>query len=118
MRHGIKGRKLNRTSAHRKVLLMNLANSLIMHEQIKTTLPKAKELKPFVEKMITFGKKGDLHSRRIVLSILRDQVAVKKLFDEVAPAFKERNGGYTRVLKNGFRTGDNAPMAVIQFVER
>ncbi len=116
MRHGIKGRKLNRSSAHRKALLMNLSNSLIKHGRIKTTLPKAKELKPFVEKMITLGKKGDLNSRRILASILRDSEAVMKVFSELAENFKERHGGYTRIMKYGYRFGDNAPMAIIEFV--
>jgi large subunit ribosomal protein L17 len=110
-------RKLNRTTEHRKVLFMNLSNALLTHEQIKTTLPKAKELRPFVEKMITLGKRGDLNSRRIAISILRDEAVVRKLFDVLAPKFKDRNGGYTRIMKNGFRFGDKAPMAVIQFVE-
>jgi large subunit ribosomal protein L17 len=96
---------------------MNLSNGLIAHEQIKTTLPKAKELRPFVEKMITLGKKGDLNSRRLAAAILRDNDAVKKLFDVLSVRFKDRNGGYTRIMKYGFRAGDNAPMAVIQFVE-
>lgn len=117
MRHGMHHRKLNRSMAHRKALFMNMSNSLIKHEQINTTLPKAKELKPFIEKLITFGKKGDLNSKRIVHSILQDEEAVKKLFDVLASRFKDRNGGYTRVIKNGFRSGDIASMAIIQFVE-
>ena len=117
MRHGMRHRKLNRTSAHRKALLMNLSNSLIKCERIKTTLPKAKELKSFVEKMITYGKRGDLNSRRIAISILQDEEVVAKLFGAVAERFKDRNGGYTRIMKYGFRTGDNAPMAIIEFVE-
>ncbi len=118
MRHNMKGRKLNRTSAHRKALFMNMANALIKHEQIQTTLPKAKELKPFVEKLITLGKRGDLHSRRQALSTLQDKDMVSKLFSTVAERYKERNGGYTRVLKAGFRYGDNAPMAIIELVDR
>ena len=117
MRHGMRHRKLNRTSSSRKSLFMNLSNSLIQHERIKTTLPKAKELRPIVEKMITLAKKGDLNSRRIALAFLRDQEVVSKLFSSVAEKFRERNGGYTRIMKYGFRTGDNAPMAIIEFVE-
>lgn len=117
MRHGMRHRKLNRTSAHRKALFMNLSNSLIKCERIKTTLPKAKELKSFVEKMITLGKRGDLNSRRIAISTLHDEEVVAKLFGAVAERFKDRNGGYTRIMKYGFRTGDNAPMAIIEFVE-
>lgn len=117
MRHGMRHRKLNRTSAHRKALLMNLSNSLIKSERIKTTLPKAKELRSFVEKMITLGKRGDLNSRRIAISILHDEEVVAKLFSVVAERFKDRNGGYTRIMKYGFRSGDNAPMAIIEFVE-
>lgn len=118
MRHGVKGRKLNRKSAHRKALFMNLCNALIKHEQIKTTLPKAKELKRFAEKIITLGKKGTLHSKRQAISILQDETMVKKLFDVLAVRYKDRNGGYTRVLKYGFRKGDVAPMAIIEFVDR
>ena len=117
MRHGMRHRKLNRTSAHRKALFMNLSNALISSERIKTTLPKAKELRSFVEKMITLGKKGDLNSRRIAISILKNEVVVTKLFGTLAERFKERNGGYTRIMKYGFRAGDNAPMAIIEFVE-
>jgi large subunit ribosomal protein L17 len=113
----MKHRKLNRTSAHRKALFMNLSNSLIKEERIKTTLPKAKELRPFVEKMITLGKKGDLSSRRIAISILRNEEIVAKLFNVIAKKFKDRNGGYVRILKYGFRTGDTAPMALVEFVE-
>lgn len=118
MRHHIKGRKLNRTSAHRKALFMNLAQALIKHEQIKTTLPKAKELRPFVEKLVTLAKRGDLHARRQAIAVLQDQAVVSKLFAALAERYKERQGGYTRVLKAGFRYGDNAPMAIIEFVER
>ena len=118
MRHGMSGRKLNRTSSHRKAMLSNMAASLITHEQIKTTLPKAKELKRFAEKMITLGKNGTLHARRQAFAILRDEAAVAKLFDALAGRYKDRPGGYTRVLKAGFRYGDSAPMAVIELVER
>lgn len=117
MRHGMRHRKLNRTSAHRKALFMNLSNSLIKCERITTTLPKAKELRPFVEKMVTLGKRGDLNSRRLAISILRSEEAVAKLFNVIAVNFKDRNGGYTRIMKYGFRAGDNAPMAVIEFVK-
>jgi len=118
MRHRNSGRKLNRTSSHRKALFKNMAQALIKHEQIKTTLPKAKELRPVVEKLITLGKKGDLGSRRVAFARLRDDAAVKKLFDTLAPRYADRNGGYTRVLKAGFRYGDTAPMAVIELVDR
>ena len=117
MRHGMRHRKLNRTSAHRKALFMNLSNALIKSDRITTTLPKAKELRPFVERMVTLGKKGDLNSRRIAISILRDEEIVAKLFSDIATKYKDRNGGYTRIMKYGFRTGDNAPMAIIEFVE-
>lgn len=116
MRHGIQGRKLNRTSAHRKALLMNLAIALIKNNRIKTTLPKAKELRPYVEKLVTLCKVNDLSTRRTALSILRDKEVVTKLF-EISAKFASRNGGYTRILKCGFRYGDNAPMALIEFVE-
>jgi len=118
MRHRIKQRKLNRGSSHRTALLANLAASLIEHEQITTTLPKAKELKPFVEKLITLGKKGDLASRRRAVSKIRNQDAVKKLFEVVAPRYKERNGGYSRVMKFGHRFGDASDIAVIELVDR
>ena len=118
MRHGMKGRKLNRTSAHRKALLNNMAASLLKHEQITTTLPKAKELRPFTEKLITLGKRGDLHARRQAVSVLKDKALVAKLFDALAERYKERQGGYIRVLKAGFRYGDNAPMAIIELVDR
>lgn len=117
MNHNIKGRKLNRTSSHRKALFKNMSNSLIGHERISTTLPKAKELKPFVEKIITLGKKNTLASRRQAMSILRDESMVKKIFDVLAPRYKDRQGGYTRILKNGFRHGDTADMAIIEFVQ-
>ena len=118
MRHGMAGRKLNRTSAHRKAMFANMAASLIKHEQIKTTLPKAKELRPFVEKLVTLAKKGDLHARRIAISRVRDVDQVGKLFATLGPRYTARNGGYIRVLKAGYRHGDNAPMAVIEFVDR
>tara|TARA_Y100000591_G_C21798767_1_gene680894 strand:+ start:151 stop:588 length:438 start_codon:yes stop_codon:yes gene_type:complete len=118
MRHNIKNKKLNRTSSHRKSLLMNLSNSLIKHEQITTTLIKAKELRPFVEKILTMGKKADLMSRRRVVSALQDKKMTKKIFDILAPRYKDRNGGYTRIIKLGNRFGDNAPTAVIEFVDR
>ena len=118
MRHQVAKRKLNRTTAHRLSMFENMSVSLIEHEQIKTTLPKAKELRSFVEKLITFGKKGDLNYRRIAFAKLRDEEAVKKLFDVLASRYKTRNGGYTRVLKAGFRYGDNSPMAIIELVDR
>ena len=118
MKHNIKNKKLNKTSSHRKAMFMNMSNSLIKHEQITTTLPKAKELKRFVEKIITLGKKGDLESRRKAISILQDQKMAKKTFDVLAVRYKERNGGYTRIIKLGNRFGDNAPTAVIEFVDR
>ncbi|WP_414473944.1 50S ribosomal protein L17 [Microvirga sp. M2] len=118
MRHGFSGRRFNRTSEHRKAMFANMAAALIKHEQIVTTLPKAKDLRPVVEKLITLGKRGDLHARRQAMSKLRDEAMVKKLFDVLGARYKDRNGGYTRVLKAGFRFGDNAPMAVIEFVDR
>lgn len=118
MRHNMSGRKLNRTSAHRKAMFMNMANALIKHEQISTTLPKAKELRPIVEKLVTLGKRGDLHARRQALSALQDKVMVEKLFNALSKRYEERKGGYTRVLKAGFRYGDNAPMAIIEFIDR
>ena len=118
MKHNIKNKKLNKTSSHRKAMFMNLSNALIKHEQITTTLPKAKELKRFVEKIITLGKNGDLLSRRKAISTLQDQVMVKKIFDILAKRFKDRTGGYTRIIKVGTRFGDNAPMAVIELVDR
>lgn len=117
MRHGISGRKLGRFSSHRRSLLANLANSLIEHEHIVTTLPKAKELKPFAEKLVTLGKKGSLHARRQAISVLGNNEEVKKLMGPLAERFKKRSGGYTRIIKAGNRQGDNAPMAVIQFVD-
>jgi large subunit ribosomal protein L17 len=118
MRHHKSGRKLNRTSSHRKAMFANMAASLIKHEQIITTLPKAKDLRPIVEKLVTLAKRGDLHARRQAISQLRDVGTVKKLFDTIGPRYKERAGGYTRVLKAGYRYGDAAPVAVIEFVDR
>jgi large subunit ribosomal protein L17 len=118
MRHHKAGRKLNRTQSHRKAMFANMASSLIKHEQIVTTLPKAKELRGVTEKLITLGKKGDLASRRRAASRLRDERMTKKLFETLGPRYKDRPGGYTRVLKAGFRYGDMAPMAVIELVDR
>ena len=118
MRHGFRGRRFNRTTEHRKAMFANMAAALIKHEQIVTTLPKAKDLRPVVEKLITLGKRGDMHARRLAMSKLRDETMVKKLFDVLGKRYGDRNGGYTRVLKAGFRYGDNAPMAVIEFVDR
>lgn len=118
MKHAIKQRKLNRTSEHRLAMFANMANALIKHEQITTTLPKAKELRPFVEKIITLGKKGTLAHRRQAFSILRDEAMVAKLFSVIAERYKTRAGGYSRVLKAGFRYGDAAPMAVVELVDR
>ena len=118
MRHGKAGRKLNRTSSHRKAMFANMAASLIEHEQIVTTVPKAKEIRPIVEKLVTLAKKGDLHSRRRAISKIRDQDAVRKLFDTIAARYATRNGGYIRIMRAGYRHGDNAPMAVVEFVER
>lgn len=118
MRHGMSGRKLNRTSSHRKAMFANMAVALLKHEQIKTTLPKAKDLRRIVDKLITLGKRGDLHARRQANSVLRDDKITAKLFDELATRYESRPGGYTRVLKAGFRHGDMAPMAFIELVER
>jgi large subunit ribosomal protein L17 len=118
MRHGNKGRKLNRTASHRKALFKNMAASLVEHEQIVTTLPKAKELRPVVEKLVTLGKRGDLHARRQIISRIGNSDLAAKLIDTLAPRYAERNGGYTRIMKAGFRHGDNAPLAVIEFVDR
>ena len=118
MRHGVGTKKLNRTASHRQAMFANMAAALIKHEQIVTTLPKAKALRPVVERLVTLAKKGDLGSRRLVISRMRDETQTKKLFDTLAPRFKGRAGGYTRVLKAGFRHGDNAPLAVIEFVDR
>ena len=118
MRHGNANRKLNRTASHRKAMFANMSAALIKHEQIITTLPKAKELRPIVEKLVTLGKRGDLHARRQAIAQMRDETQVKKLFDVLGPRYKERNGGYIRIMKAGFRFGDNAPQAVIEFVDR
>ncbi len=120
MRHANSGRKLNRTAAHRAAMFANMAVSLVKHEQIRTTLPKAKELRPIVEKLITIGKRGagNLASRRLLISELRDEKAAAKIIDTLAPRYAARSGGYIRVLKAGVRYGDNAPMAIIEFVER
>src|SRR4249919_2825942 len=118
MRHGKVHRKLNRTAEHRKAMFANMCASLIKHEQIVTTLPKAKELRPIVEKLVTLAKKGGLAARRQAISEMRDVIQVRKLFAVLGPRYKDRAGGYTRVLKAGFRHGDNAPLAVIEFVDR
>ena len=118
MKHNIKNKKLNKTSSHRKAMFMNMSNALIKHEQITTTLAKAKELRRFVEKIVTLGKKGDLLSRRKAISILQDQKMSKKVFDVFAERYKTRAGGYTRIIKLGNRYGDNAPTAVIEFIDR
>ena len=118
MRHNNRGRKFHRTAEHRKAMFMNLAGALIKHEQITTTLHKAKDLRPIVEKLVTLGKKGGLALRRQAISELRDVDQVKKLFDTLATRYKDRQGGYTRIIKAGFRYGDNAAMAVIEFVDR
>ncbi len=118
MRHGKAHRKLNRKPEHRKAMFANMAAALIKHEQIVTTLPKAKDLRPIVEKLVTLGKRGDLHARRQAVAQMRDVAMVRKLFEVIGPRYKERNGGYTRVLKAGYRYGDSAPVAVIEFVDR
>ena len=118
MKHSITHRKLNRTSSHRKALLMNLSNALLKHEQITTTLPKAKELRPFVEKIITLGKKGDLFSRKKTIAILQDEKVTKKVFDVIANRYKDRLGGYIRIIKLGNRMGDNASTAIVELVDR
>jgi len=118
MRHRMSGRKLNRTPSHRKAMFGNMAVALLTHEQIKTTLPKAKELRRVADRMISLGKRGNLHARRQALSVLHDTELVGKLFGPLAERFKERNGGYTRVVKAGFRYGDNAPMAIIELLDR
>ena len=118
MRHGVKQRKLGKTSTHRLAMLANMAAALVKHEQIKTTLPKAKELRPFVEKLITLAKKGGLANRRLAISRLRDQDQVRKMFDSLAPRYANRAGGYCRIYKAGFRYGDSAPMAIIELVDR
>jgi large subunit ribosomal protein L17 len=118
MRHGNAHRKLNRTAEHRRAMFANMAAALIKHEQITTTLPKAKDLRPIVEKLVTLGKRGGLHARRQAIAEIRDATIVKKLFDVIGPRYQSRNGGYTRVLKAGYRYGDSAPVAVIEFVDR
>jgi len=118
MKHGLKQRKLNRTSSHRRALFANMANALIKHEQILTTVPKAKDLRPVVEKLVTLGKKGGLANRRAAIAMLRDEDMVRKLFSVIAERYAGRPGGYTRVLKAGFRYGDAAPIAIIEFVDR
>lgn len=118
MRHRRSGRKFNRTASHRQAMFANMAAALVKHEQIVTTLPKAKDLRGVVEALITLAKRGDLHARRIVASRLRDDTQVAKLFETLGPRYQSRNGGYTRVLKAGFRYGDNAPLAVIELVDR
>ena len=118
MRHGFRGRRFSRTASHRKAMFANLAQALITHEQIMTTLPKAKDLRPVVEKLVTLGKKGDLHARRQAIAEIRDISVVKKLFEVLAPRYAGRQGGYLRIMKAGFRYGDAAPMAVIEFVDR
>ena len=118
MRHRVDHRKLNRTSSHRKAMFANMAVALLKHEQIRTTLPKAKDLRRVVDRLITLGKRGDLHARRQAMSVLRDRAITAKLFAELAERYKERPGGYTRVLKAGHRYGDMAPMAVIELVDR
>src|ERR1700728_5219196 len=118
MYHGRAKRRFNRTAEHRVAMFANMAQALIKHEQIVTTLPKAKDLRPVVEKLVTLGKRGGLHARRQAISQMRDLAMVKKLFDVIGPRYKERKGGYTRVLKAGYRYGDSAPVAVIEFVDR
>ncbi len=118
MRHRMSGRKLNRKSQHRKAMFSNMAAALIKHEQIKTTLPKAKELRPIVEKLVTLGKRGKLHDRRRAFAMLRDDATTAKLFETLGPRYQDRNGGYIRIIKAGFRYGDAAPMAMIEFVDR
>lgn len=118
MRHRMSGRKLNRTSSHRKAMFNNMAASLLTHEQITTTLPKAKDLRRVADRLITLGKRGDMHARRQAFALLRDDAVVSKLFSALADRYKERPGGYTRVLKAGFRYGDAAPMAIVELVDR
>src|ERR1044071_4436669 len=118
MRHGFRGRRFNRSPEHRKAMFANMSAALIKHEQIVTTLPKAKDLRPVVEKLITLGKRGDLHARRQAIAQIRDEAMVKKLFEVLGPGYQGRPGGYCRIMKAGFRYGDNAPMAVIEFVDR
>lgn len=118
MRHNVAGRKLGRTTSHRLAMFANMADALVKHEQVSTTLAKAKELRPYVEKLVTLGKRGGLHARRQALALTSDKATVDKLFSSMAERYKERKGGYTRVLKAGFRYGDNAAMAIIEFVDR
>ena len=118
MRHRIKGRKLNRTSSHRTAMFKNLAASLIKYEQITTTLPKAKDLRPIVEKMITLGKKGSLHARRQLISKLPKDANIEKVIIELSERYRDRSGGYTRIIKKGYRYGDASPMAIIEFIDR
>jgi len=118
MRHGFRGRRFNRTTEHRKAMFANMSAALIKHEQIVTTLPKAKDLRPVVEKLITLAKRGDLNSRRLAMAQMRDSAMVRKLFDVLGPRYNGRPGGYCRIMKAGFRYGDNAPLAVIEFVDR
>jgi large subunit ribosomal protein L17 len=118
MRHGNRGRRFNRSVSHRKAMFRNMVINLLLHEQIKTTLPKAKDLRPVVEKVITLGKRGGLHARRQAIAQLNDTSVVAKLFDKIGPRYKERPGGYTRVMKAGFRYGDHAPMAIIELIDR
>ena len=118
MRHGFRGRRFNRTVEHRKAMFANMSAALIKHEQIVTTLPKAKDLRPIVEKLVTLGKRGDLHARRQVIAQIGNEGVVKRLFETIAPRYATRNGGYLRIMKAGFRLGDNAAMAVIEFVDR
>jgi large subunit ribosomal protein L17 len=118
MRHGFRGRRFNRTAEHREAMFANMAAALIKHEQIVTTLPKAKDLRPVVEKLVTLGKRGGLHARRQAMAQIRDETQLKKLFDVLAKRYESRNGGYLRIMKAGFRYGDQAPMAVIEFVDR
>ena len=118
MRHGFRGRRFNRTAEHREAMFANMSAALIKHEQIVTTLPKAKEIRPIVEKLVTLGKRGDLHARRQAIAAIRDENQVRKLFDTIATRYADRNGGYIRIMKAGFRHGDSAPMAVVEFVDR
>lgn len=118
MRHGFAGRRFSRSASHRKAMFANLAVSLLEHEQIVTTLPKAKDLRPIVEKLVTLGKRGDLHARRQAIAQIGNETIVKRLFDTIAPRYATRNGGYLRIMRAGFRHGDNAPLAVIEFVDR
>ena len=117
MRHQCRGRKFSRTSSHRKAMFANLAIALVEHERIETTLPKAKDLRPIVEKCVTLARRGDLHARRLLVSMLRSEEMAAKLITSIAPRFKDRSGGYLRIMKNGFRYGDRAPMAIIEFVD-